>query len=256
MRYLKYVIVSAFCFILFSIGAFAADSPVVATVNGYGYTSLSDALAVATSGDNVTVVSDTIISSSLNIPSGVNFNVPFGVTINFSGPGCFYNYGNASLSGSFVSSDSSSPAYLFRFLSGTSYITGRFYSSVSSVPVGIPPSADSSVLVSIYSGFFSGSVHGIKNSLNSGNLIIYGGEFVPSIDGPYTLASGSSFVPGEPGTVISWGPLYQIGQLVSSAISWLVLFLTAIVSNKLLLIWLLVIFVGLGIGLIKRICRS
>lgn len=257
MRYLKYVIVSIFCVCVLTIISFAADSPIVATVNGYGYTSLSDALAVATSGDTVSVVSDTSFSSDLSIPSGVNFNLPYGVTLSTSN-NSINSYGNLYLAGNIISSNRSEVGSLLYLFEGNSLFTGSIISNVSNVngsAIHFPSS--SSAVLDIINGTFIGYSSAINNSNSPGSsLIIHGGTFIPGISGSYTLANGSSVVPGETGTVISWGPLYQIGQLVSSAISWIVLFVTAIVSNKLLLIWLLVIFVGLGIGLIKRICRS
>lgn len=252
MRFFKYLLISVFSIVLFSVVAFAADSPIVATVNGYGYASLDDALAVASSGDNVSVVSDTSVSSVLTVPSGVFFNVPSGVTINFDSSGLIISYGNCSLNGNFVSSTSSSWS-LFNFAGGNSVITGNFYSSSGTNSIAIPSVASSDTVVSIFNGYFEGSIYGISNYLTSDNLIVYGGEFIPSIYGPYSLGSGSFIVPGESGVVISFGPLYQIGQIVSSAISWLGLFIGVVVSNKLLLIFVIIIFVGVGIGLIKRV---
>jgi len=43
--------------------------------------------------------------------------------------------------------------------------------------------------------------------------------------------------------------------LVTEAIKWIGQFVTAITSNELLLLFVVVAFVGLGVGLIKRIIR-
>jgi len=43
--------------------------------------------------------------------------------------------------------------------------------------------------------------------------------------------------------------------LVTEAIKWIGQFVTAITSNELLLLFVVVAFVGLGVGLIKRITR-
>lgn len=49
--------------------------------------------------------------------------------------------------------------------------------------------------------------------------------------------------------------LSTVTSLVTEAIDWLELFAGAIVGNELLLIFVVTAFVGLGIGLIKRIIR-
>lgn len=46
-----------------------------------------------------------------------------------------------------------------------------------------------------------------------------------------------------------------VGDIVSSGIEWISDFVTVIVSNPLLLAFVVVAFVGLSIGLIKRIIR-
>lgn len=255
MRYIKYVVVSIFCIVLFSIFAFADSSDVVATVNGVGYSSISAAVSAAQSGDSVFVVADTSVNSQIDIPSNVSFIVPNAITIDFYDNGRFSSLGNCSLNGTFVGHNPNG-SYLFAFRGGNSVVTGSFYSNDGSRTIGLTSSALPDTVVSIYGGYFSAVDSGIFNHSDNGNLIIYGGEFIPTIQGNYTLGGAAIPEINSNGVVVTWGSLYQIGQLVSSAISWLVLFVTAIVSNKLLLIWLLVIFVGLGIGLIKRICRS
>lgn len=49
------------------------------------------------------------------------------------------------------------------------------------------------------------------------------------------------------------GILSTISSVVTSAISWIGSFVGAITSNPLLLLFVVVAFVGLGVGLIKRI---
>lgn len=49
--------------------------------------------------------------------------------------------------------------------------------------------------------------------------------------------------------------LSAVTEFVTSAISWIGSFTTAITSNGLLLIFVIVAFVGLGVGLISRIIR-
>lgn len=49
--------------------------------------------------------------------------------------------------------------------------------------------------------------------------------------------------------------LNVVTQLVTSAISWIGLFADCIVSTPLLLMFVVTAFVGLGVGLIKRIIR-
>ena len=49
--------------------------------------------------------------------------------------------------------------------------------------------------------------------------------------------------------------LGTVTSLVTESIDWLTAFVTAIVSNELLLLFVVTAFVGLGIGLIKRIIK-
>ena len=49
--------------------------------------------------------------------------------------------------------------------------------------------------------------------------------------------------------------LSTVTALVTEGIKWVGQFVTAIISNELLLLFVVAAFVGLGIGLIKRIIR-
>lgn len=49
--------------------------------------------------------------------------------------------------------------------------------------------------------------------------------------------------------------LTNVTELVTAAISWIGLFVDCIVSQPLLLMFVVTAFVGLGVGLIKRIIR-
>lgn len=46
-----------------------------------------------------------------------------------------------------------------------------------------------------------------------------------------------------------------VGQVVTAAVGWIGSFVTVITSNPILLIGVVVSFVGLGVGLIKRLMR-
>lgn len=47
----------------------------------------------------------------------------------------------------------------------------------------------------------------------------------------------------------------NVGTIVDSAIGWIGQFVTVITANPLLLAFVVVAFVGLGVGLIKRLIR-
>lgn len=49
--------------------------------------------------------------------------------------------------------------------------------------------------------------------------------------------------------------LASVTELVTTAISWVGSFVGAITSNPLILMFVIVAFVGLGIGLVKRLIR-
>lgn len=262
-RIFRYLFFSAFFVLVFSLVAFAADdetvatvngAPVVATLNGQPYFSLESALSNSVSGDYVVLVSDASLSRRVIIPSGVHFLVPSGVTL-------YSDYqitseGFVDLRGSLVrTSNSPSGVFFVDIRSGTVNVYGSLISSSSfGTALGIYSWADD-VLVNIFGGRFIGFENSIFNNSSSSIINVFSGVFIPSFvpSSNIVLAHGSSFV--EPG-VVSWGPIYQIGQLVTSAVSWISLFCAAIVANKLLLIWLIVVFVGVSVGLIKRIVRS
>lgn len=256
MKFLKFLLLSIGCFLIFSVAAFAADD-VVATVNGEGFSSVSAALAVAQAGDRVEVVADTSFSSNLSIPSGVNFYLNPGVTLSTSSFN-ISSRGNSFLYGNLVRTSSSSDnSFLFSVYDGTTSVFGSVLDS-SSVGTAISVRNNSGNLI-----FYGGSASGYEYALtaNFGSAVIYNGSF-SSIQNPdYPLGGSNLSVPGHivhsgSGSYVSFGGLYEVGQIVSSAISWLNLFVIAIVTNKLLLIFFIIIFVGVGIGLIKRICRS
>lgn len=49
--------------------------------------------------------------------------------------------------------------------------------------------------------------------------------------------------------------LTSVGEMVTSAITWIGQFVTVITDNPLLLAFVIVAFVGLGVGLIRRLIR-
>lgn len=49
--------------------------------------------------------------------------------------------------------------------------------------------------------------------------------------------------------------LASIGLIVTSAVTWVGSYLTVIVSNPILLMFVVISFVGLGIGIISRLFR-
>lgn len=251
MRYLKYVIISVFTILILSCFAFAADDPVVATVNGEGYSNIADALSVATAGDRVEVVKSVTIDYNITVPADVNFYVNPGVIISTSNN--IINNGNSTIYGNIVREESSNSGYLFANTNGNvSFFGSVIDTSVQGALTVINGNAD------IYGGTFSAQRYAVAG--NGGNVNIYNGEFT-SVEFPNNPVAGSyvtypsgvnHFIEGGK-LIVSWGPLYQIGQIVTSAISWLGMFVTAIVTNKILLVFVIVIFVGCGIGLIKRI---
>lgn len=58
------------------------EDPSIAKIGNVGYASLQDAIAVAESGETITVVQDITVDASLTIPEGVELVVPSGKTLN------------------------------------------------------------------------------------------------------------------------------------------------------------------------------
>lgn len=51
------------------------------------------------------------------------------------------------------------------------------------------------------------------------------------------------------------GILTNVGTLVTNAITWVTSFVGAVTDNPLILMFVLVSFVGLGVGLLRRLIR-
>ena len=250
-KFIKYALAVATLLIVCATLAFAADGdPVVATVNGQPYTSLSDAVSAARVGDRLIVVSDVDISSPLTIYG--DFILPAGIHITSSAPLNIYGQHN-SFYGDIVNT-SSDIANFITIMDGESHFFGNVYSSIGSRPVTILGTSSDNVRVTVYSGSFLGKYFGISNYKSAENLVVRGGFFSSTINGPYSL-NGSSIVSSNP-LVVSWGGLYELGQIVSESISWIGLFCAAILANKLLLIFIIFVLGFVGLGLIKRIINN
>lgn len=64
------------------------------------------------------------------------------------------------------------------------------------------------------------------------------------------MGYGATLIPPASPSVLS-----SVSSIITSAIEWLSAFVLCIVSNPLLLVFVVCVFVGLGIGLVKRIIR-
>ncbi len=136
------------------------------------------------------------------------------------------------------------------------------YGDIISVTGGIQVYQTSNVL-------FSGSIisAGTRRAVSvdsgalSSSLIIDGGSFYSqSFDNPVApldsftfpegvvpiFQNGAIFVPSQVSV------LSDIGRLVSESVLWIKLLVDSVVSNYLLLVFFIVFFVGLGIGLLRR----
>jgi len=263
-KYLKYLLAVATLLIACATFAFAADGDtVVATVNGQPFYSLEDAFLSASAGSQIRLVSSTTVSTSLSLPANVSFVVPSGLDLVFSS-GPFNVYGNLTSFGRIITTDDYSLAGFVRFFSGQSFMYGDLIANtgLSDQSVGVILPAGSSANLKIYNGNFYGFFHALQNNSTDAQVMIYGGTFSSSNNSPvyplqnFVFGSGVSFFPVNSSYVASWGPLYQIGQIVFSAITWINLLCLAIVSNKLLLFFMIFVLGFVALGLIKRVINN
>lgn len=252
-KFIKYALAVATLLFACATLAFAADGDsVVATVNGQPYSSLTDALSASRAGDTVVVVANTSFSSRLDIPTGVNFVLPASVTISTEN-GSIYNRGNSQIYGTLLRTGSNASYGLFLLLDGSSSIYGKLVSSeLTGAAVNTVNTTSPDAKLIIYGGRFLGFSQSVRASY--GLIGIMGGYFDP----PPTLSSHVMLLNGATlsGNAVSWGGMYELGQIVSESISWIGLFCAAIVANKLLLIFIIFVFGFVGLGLIKRMINS
>lgn len=244
------------CLTIFTINAFA-DEP-LASVNGGSPVSLTSAIAESSVGDTVRVVSGGQLSAPLTFPSGVTVVVPYGVSIasssRFAVSGDLVNYGSliyngtVNNSGGFVTVGNGNFSNYGKVLASD---YGRAVVAYNSSSSGL--------------AFFGGSeVHGntyaVQWPADIDNLTIRSGIFVSNTRFPVTpegallnLPNGVSYDVEGNSINVSWGPLRYVTQFVTEAIAWIGLLIGAVVTNKLLLCFFLFVFVGLGVGLIRRL---
>lgn len=256
-RFLKYALMVAALILACATLALATDGdPVVATVNGQPYTDLASALTASSVGDYVQVVSDASFSGTLTIPVGVRFKVPSGVTVSTT-TGNINSYGFTDLSGQLIRTGSSTTGSVSSFLTVYDGVTNVYGQVISSDGygrgIGLTNVASQDATVNIYGGTISALDYSVRAS--GGRVNVFGGSFYPGlIVGDHVfLANGSRIVDTNH---VSWGGLYEIGEIVSESISWIGLFCAAIVANKLLLIFIIFVLGFVGLGLIKRMINN
>lgn len=259
-KFLKYVLMVAALILACATIALAADGdPVVAIVNGQPFSSLEEAFSASSPGSTIALVSDTTISSTLNVPYGATFNIPSGVSLHLDNVGVVLKDANMNVYGNVISARTGQyGAITVQNNCELNVYGGIISSSTSETGIYCSTTLPNGV-VNIYSGRIQGFLHSINvPSSWSGSVNVYGGEFFPQLDNfrQIHLMNGAYIVPGSGNTAVSWGGLFEIGQIVSEAISWIGLFCAAIVANKLLLIFIIFVFGFVGLGLIKRIFNN
>lgn len=237
--------------------AFADDLP-VATLNGVEYSDFALALSDArSSGGQLVITSDIEYSSPISANNGLTIIVPQGITLTSSSTigatlgGKVYNYGHLVSTGNLNS-----------FVIVTS---GEFFNNGGSIlsdynhGVAVASTSDGGSIV-FNGGLISGYENAVYNRYTGTDVTINGGLFRSEVGAPiYDLSTivwgpGTSYDVSSDGYTIdsSFGPLRYVRQIVEAAITWIGLFLSTVVEYKLLLCFFILVFVGLGIGLIKR----
>lgn len=243
--------------VLGGVVAFADDLP-VATVNGVPYTDFDEAYSAArSSSGNLVIAQDLTLDSNLVSTQGMTITIPTGVTVTTSGNiqssagASIVNYGRL------LSTGSSTSFILIN--SGNFLNNGGDILASNNRGFAISSTSDGGSVV-----FNGGSIRGYQNAIYNAytgtQITINGGLFQSETGAPiYDLStivwgSGTSYDVSADGTTIdsSFGPLRYVRQIIEAAITWIALFLGTVVEYKLLLCFFIIVFVGLGIGLIKR----
>lgn len=259
MKYLKYVLAVATLLLACATFALADESATVVTVNGQSFSSLEDAFSASSPGSQIVLTSNITVSSSLSIPNGTTFNIPSGISLDLDGVGIVLNNANMNVYGDVISTRTGQFGAIAVQNNAILNVYGGIISSSASDTGIFCASTGTDCIVNVYSGRIQGFVRSIYvTSTWIGSINIFGGEFLPKLDlyPQVNLMNGSTFVPGTDNSIVSWGGLYQISSIVTSALTWISLFCAAIFANKLLLFFVLFVLGFVAIGCIKRIINN
>lgn len=256
MMFKRFLFVLCFLVFLFALSSFASaveyEYPVY--VGDQGFSSIELALQNTSSSGVLRVVGDLSLTSDITLSRRFVFEPSSHVTCN-----------------GFVISVSSAGSGVF---DGTLYQTGS-HVAVSVVGGNVTFSGDiiasNYTCVLIYNvssvsfvgvSFVSKSSSVIVRSAALGStLYVEGGSFISSSGSvPLSPLDAFSFPDGVVvqflnGYIVatsSVSVLSDIGRIVSEAVVWISLLVRSVMDNTLLLVFFIVVFVGLGIGLIRR----
>lgn len=254
IKWLKYVLASAALLVVCAGFALADSDDVVCTLNGQPYTDVKAAANAAQPGDYLNIFGDSSFTGGLRFTSGVNVYVAPSATLT-TASGYVVSEANVNWYGTLLRTNASGSAttYGVGVESGVFNFFGKVISNpTSGTGLQTLNSGSANGLINVYGGQVIGSSASVRAA--TGQINVYGGSFTPMFEPSSTisLANGAQIVESNN---VSWGGLYEIGRIVSSACQWIALFCAVVVTNKLLLIFIIVVFSALGIGLIKRVVR-
>lgn len=250
------IIISMFIVVLYMscfIPAHAANTEFPYVTDGVGYAKLSDALSASSSGI-VTMVHTASESGRINIPVNKRLIISNGVTL-YHSTDHINVYGDLILYGNIVDTSS------IRIYSGTTNLYGTVSNdNVSAFNVtGKSNVYFNGVVISAANYAVAVASDGIGST-----LVVNGGTFYStSQESPLNPIDAFTFEDGsqvtiENGLVVSVANnsvLHSVTQMVTASTSWIGIFMGAVISQALLTLICSVAFIGIGIGLIKRIKR-
>lgn len=268
MRKFVFLFVFSLVFVFLCFGAFAADDDIIGSLNGVPISTLEG--VSLTAGDVLHISSQTgyTFTSSFSVPSGALLVVDEGALFS---PNYISVSGKLVNNGRIISNQSFNPGADGMIRLNDSAVfehNGRLTSATRADSTAVRINSSD-----VSAWFWGGEVYGYRSALNiaasggNSNINIYDTSFRnnDSRSADYIILPSSSALQlgfGQTATlqghtlVVSASPTVAVSSLVQSAIEWITVLCAAIIANKLLLIWILVVFVGLGIGLLKRVMYS
>lgn len=237
----------------------AADEMYPFETDGVEYATLSSALSASQSGI-VYVIRDGVVNNSITVGSGKTVIVNNGVTLYNNNSGTNYlTFGQGSsltMYGNIYTNN------VIRLEQATMNLYGDINAPNSGALSVRSPSTIycNGVIISAQNA----CINVIEAAVEGTTIVVNGGTFYSSTrDEPITPLEAVNFE-GDNEVTITNGLIVatsydsvigSITRMVNSSVNWIEIFMGAVITNALLTLICIVAFIGLGIGLIKRIKR-
>lgn len=209
------------------------------------------------SGDVVNITSSGLLTFTVDIPSGCTFNINPNVTISKSASVPFNIRGTVNNYGSAIRSDGGGASTSATMSVQSGGVLNCYYGSI------IRDNSSNGSAVRVLTGgtvnVYNGSIIGVDYSIynESGSFVnVFNGEFEGNflIPGNVNVQNGTLVTDPETGEITYKSNILSVvSDVISESISWITSFVSAITSNTILLVFVLVGFAFLGINLLRRV---